>query len=86
MIFLVEEATQNTLAPYFEFKDENDNVDVSYEKSYEQSQVMAYCIKVTRSVYHQTMNLAVFRLRFGGDYPKTKFSEDSNSPFCYLSG
>lgn len=70
--FLVEEAIQNTLQPYFEFKDTN-NVDVSYEKSYSK-EGYGLLLKVN-AVFIKEEELAVFRLRFGGDYPKTKFSE-----------
>jgi len=70
--FIVDEAIQNTLKPYFEFKDTN-NVDVSYEKSYDKS---GYGLMLQiKAVFLEQEELAMFRLRFAGDYPKTKFSE-----------
>lgn len=71
---LVEQATQNTLAPYFKFKDDND-IDVSYEKSYDKSGYgLLYKI---HAVFINNDDLALFRLRFGGDYPKTKFKDST---------
>lgn len=70
--FIVDEATQNTLVPYFEFKDTN-NVDVSYEKSYDKSGY-GLILKI-HAVFINEDDLAVFRLRFGGDYPMTKYQE-----------
>lgn len=70
--FVVDEAIQNTLKPYFEFKDTN-NVDVSYEKSYDKS---GYGLMLQiKAVFLEQEELAMFRLRFSGDYPKTKFAE-----------
>ena len=69
---MIEEAIQNTLTPYFEFKDTN-NVDVSYEKSYDKE---GYGLLLQlKAVFINEEDLAMFRLRFGGDYPKTKFAE-----------
>ena len=62
----------STLEPYFEFKDTN-NVDVSYEKSYSK-EGYGLILKVN-AVFVNEEDLAMFRLRFGGDYPKVKFSE-----------
>lgn len=70
--FIVNEAIQNTLAPFFKFKDEND-IDVSYEKSYDKSGY-GLLLKIN-AVFVNDDDLAMFRLRFGGDYPKVKFSE-----------
>ncbi len=73
--FVVDEAIQNTLKPYFEFKDTN-NIDVSYEKSYDKS---GYgLILQIKAVFLDQEELAMFRLRFGGEYPKTKFAEQPN--------
>jgi hypothetical protein len=70
--FIVDEATQNTLAPYFEFKDTH-NIDVSYEKSYDKSGY-GLVLKI-HAVFINEDDLAIFRLRFGGDYPMTKHQE-----------
>ena len=80
--FIVDEATQNTLAPYFEFKDTN-NVDVSYEKSYDKSGY-GLILKI-HAVFINEDDLAVFRLRFGGDYSYDKVSRKAIK-VCSING